>query len=54
MNWGLLALFAIIVAAIAVQNIWLRRRAEAEAPNAEEAEAEAPNAGETEEGNERS
>ena len=30
MNWGLLALFAIIVAAIAAQNIWLRRRAETE------------------------
>jgi len=44
MNWGLLALFAIIVAAITVQNIWLRRRAEAETSNA----------GESEEGNERS
>jgi hypothetical protein len=30
LNWGLLALFAAIVALVAVSNVWLRRRAEAE------------------------
>ena len=30
MNWGLLALFAVILGAISASNLWLRRRAEAE------------------------
>ena len=38
MNWGLLALFAVILGAITASNIWLRRRAEAD--NRAEADAE--------------
>lgn len=30
MNWMLLAVFAVVLAAIAVSNVWLRRRAEAD------------------------
>lgn len=33
MNWGLLALLLLVVAAVAAQNLWLRRRAEAENAN---------------------
>ena len=41
MNWGLLALFAGIVALIGISNIWLRRRANAqESPATETGQAE--------------
>lgn len=31
MNWTVLALLLAVVVAVAIQNLWLRRRAEAEA-----------------------
>ena len=46
MNWGLLALFAGIVVLIGISNIWLRRRANAQAsPATETAQGEAGDPG---------